>query len=122
MKVRDHKTGISGASRIVLTGNDYRRLDSYVSTIRPRLLGGSKSDNLLVLEGGGKVVNFDQRLRKVCAAFGVPHMTATRARKIAATVSATRLDPTESSAVFDALMFWRAPLNQVVTSWILYFL
>ena len=99
MKVKDHKTGISGATRTVMTGTDYSRLDSYVSTIRPRLLGGNTSDNLLILEGGGKVVNFNQRLRKVCTFFGMPHMTATRARKIAATVSATRLDPTESSAL-----------------------
>ena len=69
LKVKDHKTGISGATRIIMTGKDYHRLDSYVSTIRPRLLGSNTWDNLLILEGGGKVVNFNQRLQKVCTFF-----------------------------------------------------
>ena len=57
MSVREHKTWVKGAARLMLTSNDLPKLEGYVNHIRPLLDPRKKHNRLLVLDEGSYASN-----------------------------------------------------------------
>ncbi len=88
--VKAHKTGIKGSAKLTLASGDAKCLVRYYRHIRPKLDPACWNDCFLLLPGGKPVEQVYQVMRKL-EVFGTPVPSATRVRKIGATVSAQTL-------------------------------
>ncbi len=102
IKVKEHKTGMHGSAKLTLAKSDAKRLKRYQHYVRP-LLDPSGTKPEFLLPGGKPVTQMTHLLHKL-EEFGVQVPTATRVRKIRATVSARSLTSASDIALIGTQM------------------
>ena len=92
MKVSKHKTMHEGRAKLVLTEAFNNRMDSYLNTIRPRLMAGAQErPHFFVLPGGKPIDQLHGRMAPLAKRFQVGHFSANQVRQAAATQAADTL-------------------------------
>ena len=94
LKVAKGKTAQEGRAKLVLTEAFNNRMDSYLNTIRPRLMSGAQgSPFFFFLPGGRSIDQLRARLAPLPLAkrFQVGHFSANQVRQAAATQAADTL-------------------------------
>ena len=99
IRVVEHKTGLSTSAKIVLSPGDFSKLHSYVTCVRPLQDKDNNCPYLLCLSGGKQLNNFHVRFRTLTKRFSLPHLTATRVRKIAATEAALNMSGADAALI-----------------------
>ena len=99
LSVREHKTGVKGAARLMLDASDWPQLKGYVEHVRPLLDPEGKSPHLLLLPGCKQLDNVHHRVKRLGARYGFSAPTATKVRKIGATNVALRCGETEAKLI-----------------------
>ena len=103
LRVVNHKTGVSGSAKLVLTPADFSKLEAYVRVIRPQIDVSNSCLHLLCLRGrddsAKQVSKFSTHFSNVMARYGLDKFTATTVRKLAAKKAGMCFDTTTADFV-----------------------
>lgn len=99
IRVKEHKTGVTGSAKLMLTGTDSSRLKAYVCLIRPQCDPNGLSEKLLVFPGAKCIKNLNYKLQTLGRKYGLNVPTATKMRKIGATSVALNVTGPKSTLV-----------------------
>lgn len=85
LRVKNHKTGLAGSAKLMLTPEDFTRLKAYVDVIRPVMDANLDVPNLLILPGGKPIHNMHNLMESLGRMYQVSIPSATLVRKTGAT-------------------------------------
>ena len=93
MKVGRHKTAREGPALITMSQSDKKMVLRYLKHVRPKCDVYGEAKVLFVSESGEPITHLNQRLQWLAVKYGIRVPSCTTLRTVAATASATELDP-----------------------------